>query len=265
MNKIISISTLILVIINTYFLYLNDCFNNKIIIVDDYSSYYEDMESGVSEVMEYLNEINYYTEYISNDNLDYKFDLISNEELINQSKLEIEEVLNKINYQVIDELYNNNDQGLNVFLGDTISYDGVSNPNGLSYYLNNSYNIVIDISKSNIKEVFCHELLHVMENNLSKKVNIFSNWNDYNPVNFNYLNSYNFNNDFQYTISDPGNEYFVNSYAKTYGIEDRAIIFSHYCAYDNSYESFPNINKKTIYLLNELNKQYGFDVFISSD
>ena len=51
--------------------------------------------------------------------------------------------------------------------------------------------IVIDINENNLEELLCHELMHNIEfNSKNNKLDNFSKWEDLNPKDFYYTNSY---------------------------------------------------------------------------
>lgn len=81
----------------------------------------------------------------------------------------------------------------------------------------------------NFERALHHEMYHVFEYKINvSKNNIFSNWNDYNPKNFKYVeNTNNLDEKYIYKVSESTeNAYFVTKYSKTSEKEDRAEIFA---------------------------------------
>lgn len=83
-----------------------------------------------------------------------------------------------------------------------------------------------------LERAFHHEMCHILEYYLSDKNIEFSNWNDLNPKDFNYLNDtraiassnvYYFS---KYSSENANDVYFVTKYSKVNEKEDRAEIFA---------------------------------------
>lgn len=99
-----------------------------------------------------------------------------------------------------------------------------------------------------------HEMFHIFEYrlNISKK-DMFLNWNELNPVNFEYIsNSKDLDAKYLYSNSSNKNDmFFVTKYSKTSEKEDRAEIFAEIMTFKIKPEYLAvgsNINKKAQYI-----------------
>lgn len=133
----------------------------------------------------------------------------------------------------------------------------VSNPAAYSLYYNDKYMIVININEPNLKDIIAHELMHNLEYYLkNNNQEPFSKWNELNPQEFNYLNSYTKESPYDYTLNDIKEAaYFIDKYSHTYAEEDRARIFEVICA-NQDLSQYPKITAKANYLKEELIKYY---------
>lgn len=76
-------------------------------------------------------------------------------------------------------------------------------------------------------ESFHHEIYHYIEHFIERKHGEFSNWNTYNPKNFNYGTV---NNNLSFNRTNNPEAPFVNNYAQTNADEDRASLFEYMTA-----------------------------------
>lgn len=205
---------------------------------------------------------------ISSYDVGYKNNVLTDKETISDSINKTKEIFSRFNEKLLNEFILDEDKGIEINLTGSIfpinNKNTVANPSGYSFYSNDKYVIFIDANQKNYDEVLCHEFMHIMEYNLQRKnKQVFSEWQDFNPPNFNYSDSYNANVDDIYTLNekDVDNIYFINTYSKTYSSEDRATIFSSVCAYQNYYDDYPKINAKANYIMGKLEGLYGINIF----
>ena len=111
---------------------------------------------------------------------------------------------------------------LTIYLVERYSLNGVTGvTDSSSYYANISIAIAYPFEES-----FYHESYHYIERFMTDKKNLnFTNWNGYNPPDFNYGET---NYELSYTANGGReNSYFVNNYAQTSDSEDRASTFEY--------------------------------------
>lgn len=177
----------------------------------------------------------------------------------------IDTILNKYNKSFFDYFYEKNYEGLNIYLTGELApvdYDNqISNPAAYSLIFDKKYTIVIDIREFNIKELFCHELLHNIEYSLSTHdLDTFIKWNLYNPKEFLYNNSYTeeTTDDFTLNEDEPNNVYFIDEYSKTFSEEDRSRVFEKICSTekDSLINDYPHLYQKALYLKEEILKNF---------
>ncbi len=172
------------------------------------------------------------------------------------------DILNYFNKEFFDE-FNKNNNGIEIYLTGKVAPSDlktqIENPSAYSLVMNNTYIIAIDINTNDYSRTLCHELMHAIENNMyylydNKKLENkpFINWNQYNPKNFKYNNSYVEETNDKYTISSGKDIYFIDSYSHTFQSEDRARVFEQFCTEDNIFDKYPNIRKKAEYLRKEI-------------
>jgi len=182
-------------------------------------------DTNIDELVTKANEINntYNINLKIKDDAIIKFPDFTAKPMYDESI--IESGLNKINTTILNfnkEFFNNfylNDmKGLNIYLTSNLTpsdYETqIANPAAYSLINNNEYTIVIDINEPNIEELFCHELMHNIEFNLeNKNIKAFYNWENLNPENFYYLNSYTSPSKFNYTLTEESKDlvYFIRT------------------------------------------------------
>jgi len=196
---------------------------------------------------------------------DFNAEVETNNTKINEGLTKINSILEKYNKDVFDSFNFNKYEGLHIYLTSNLTpsdlENQISNPAAYSLINDNKFMIVIDISEPNIEELLCHELLHNIEFALIKKnITPFSDWNNYNPKDFQYNNSYTKPYLYNYTLDSDDKEqvYFIDKYSHTYATEDRARIFENVCACNENslVKSYPNLYNKALYIEEELSKYY---------
>ena len=196
---------------------------------------------------------------------DFNAEKETNTNIITKTLFKLEKILNKYNKEFFNSFYNNDYNGLNIYLTSTLTpkdYETqISNPAAYSLTYNNEYMIVIDINQTNVEGLLCHEIMHNLEFNLNNNnIYAFSKWDTYNPSNFYYNYSYTKENIFGYTLTEKNieNIYFIDIYSHTYPLEDRARIFENICAYDEKsiIKMYPNLYNKALYLKEEILANY---------
>lgn len=267
-----------LIVVNNYlYVYvLQDKENFYVIDLENLNLETTNLEEYTDKLTSSINETisNIKTNYNVNINIkedaiikfpDFSAEALLNNELILESLNKIETILSKYNLEFFESFYQNNYDGLNLYLtGELTPSDyetQASNPAAYSLVYNNEYMIVIDLNQPNIEELLCHELLHNLEFNLNnQRINVFANWNDYNPDDFYYNDSYTAEYVFNYTLdeSDRNNVYFIDYYSETFATEDRARVFETICACesDSIVNDYPNLYQKGLYLKEEITKYY---------
>ena len=196
---------------------------------------------------------------------DFSANLENNNKRIFESLLKIEFILSKYNKDFFNSFYDNEYNGLNIYLTSTLTpsdYETqISNPAAYSLVFNNEYMIVIDINQTNIEELLCHELMHNLEFQLNNEGIIpFKEWENYNPENFYYNYDYTKEYVFNYTLDEDEliNTYFIDKYSHTYPAEDRARIFEKICSCNKKsfINDYINLYIKGAYLKDEIIKYY---------
>lgn len=189
------------------------------------------------------------------------------DELIYDSLSKTYRILSNFNKEFYDEFYINDNNGIEVYLTDKVAPSDlntqIKNPSAYSLVMNNTYIIALNINTNSYEKTLCHELMHTIENNMhdlynNKKLKSepFNKWNEYNPKDFKYNNSYVEESNDRYTISSKKDVYFIDSYSHTYPSEDRARIFEQYCKDESILDKYPKIKKKSEYLKNEIINVY---------
>ena len=177
-------------------------------------------------------------------------------DMINDALDETEELFSVLGKDVFKEFIHDDYKGLNIYLASDIDSDFKKSGEQLKYY----DNYVIIALSDDYKRTLCHEMLHALEDAASTKgKNIFNKWSDYNPKGFKYKGTFNdMEASYKYTIAyGEGIVYFVDNYAETNELEDRARIFENVCM-NTTYniKENPNLLKKAQYEKEELLKYY---------
>lgn len=145
--------------------------------------------------------------------------------------------------------------GLEIYLADNItstskSEFGNADVVGLYIKKNNKYNIVLKVnSGENINTIAYHETFHVIEDYLASFNITFASWSNLNPPNFTYSNVYYTNQVFSDTLNNKYNDgiYFVDNYARSNELEDRARMFEFICQGED-FSEYPHLHAKISYI-----------------
>ena len=198
------------------------------------------------------------------DNWDSKFVNEDRYEYIDEAIDEIANVFDKLGSEFISLFKHDDYKGIRVIIAKKLINSenrAVQEIDGLSFPDKANYNIIITKSDQPFEKIFCHEMMHTIdEHAVNYKYDISGKWYDYNPKDFSYgINQYKELN-MQYTTSesDANNAYFVDPYSKINQSEDRARVFENVCYADdvNIIKKHPNLLKKAEYIRDELLKYY---------
>ena len=146
--------------------------------------------------------------------------------------------------------------GLEIYLADNItstskSEFGNADVVGLYIKKNNKYNIVLKVnSGENINTIAYHETFHVIEDYLASFNITFASWSNLNPANFTYSNVYYTNQVFSDTLNNNKYNdgiYFVDNYARSNELEDRARMFEFICQGED-FSEYPHLYAKISYI-----------------
>ena len=224
-------------------------------------SYYDTISDDVKLIND---QINYYQDYynvtinliddIKLTDSSYDIDLVNNNYIISNSLDYLGDYFKVFNKKFFNRFYENNMNGLNIYLASSIDndYDYGKNTDivGLFFKQDNKYIIVIDVtSNESLAKIAFHETMHAIEEYLSMNNVYFRNWNSLNPDNFNYSDSYNisFYSDVLGNNKNRNEIYFLDNYARSSAIEDRARMFEFMCL-GNDFSRFPRLYEKASYL-----------------
>lgn len=180
---------------------------------------------------------------------------IHDELVIHQALVKIKAAFEKYPKGFFKEFQYGDIKGIEIFLCGMLvqgSEYGISSPGAYALTYNNKQLVVMNINNlTAIETNLAHELMHAIDSKMSylsvnKKVkaNFFDKWMDLNPKGFEYYysyvdqegNEYNSVSASKYTMEDSksqnniNNVYFVDYYAKTFVIEDRARVFENLMA-----------------------------------
>ncbi len=221
---------------------------------------FKELETYTKSLSKDYNLNIYFKELIKNEN--FTTNIVTDHKTIYQALEEFKPILNKFSPSFFTSFQNITSNKLNIYLTGKLTPTNIENEaqNPVAYSLNynDNYNIVIDITSSNLKQTLCHELMHNIEFSL-KDYQVFIDWSKYNPPSFTYTNSYNTISPFNFTLNEtnPENIYFIDKYSHTYPEEDRARIFENICAYQTSpILDYSNLTNKAQYLKKEVLKYY---------
>ena len=146
--------------------------------------------------------------------------------------------------------------GLEIYLADDIkatSTSEITNASvvGLFVKKNSKYNIVLKVNaEENINTIAFHETFHAIEDYLASFNITFANWDNLNPDGFTYSNIYYTNQTFTDTLGFnkyANSIYFVDNYARSNVMEDRARMFEYICQGEN-FSEYPHLNAKVNYI-----------------
>lgn len=187
------------------------------------------------------------------------FDVNNNQKQIEISKRIINETIATLPNGLIDEILSGNRDSLVINLVGKDSNPTDFEKSGIAYYDDNTYYILLDISlisevSDSISNTLIHELMHIMDFNMSFR-NIELNWEDYNPTDYKNLNPKTTDMTPYQPDIDKNDVWFIDEYAKTNALEDKAVTFLHLYL-DDTFEEYPNLNKKVEYLKSLLNNNF---------
>ena len=222
-------------------------------------------EDTISEDVKLINDqINYYQDYYNvainlyNDiNLtdgSYDIDLVNNNYTITTALDYLGVYFKVFNKEFFNRFYENDMNGLNIYLATNIDNGSIYGENtdivGLFFKQDNKYIIVIDVtSNESLAKIAFHETMHAIEEYLRLNNVYFRNWDSLNPYGFSYSGSYNTNvyNDTLGYNNNCNNIYFLDNYARSSAVEDRARMFEFICL-GNDFSRFPRLYAKANYL-----------------
>lgn len=208
---------------------------------------------------------------------DFAVNALFDEKTTNDALVEVEKLLSKFPKGFFKELNYGEIQGLEIYLcGHLVqgSEQGVENPGGFALQYKNKQMIVLDATfPSNLATTLSHEIMHAIDSRLEYQIytkdaypeSVLEKWYKLNPKKYDYKWGYvdddgveydAFNNS-KYTPMDEdsydnvNNIYFIDYYANTFPIEDRARIFEALMTADTelpyAFKS-KNLTKKAKYL-----------------
>lgn len=237
-------------------------------------SNYNDAEELVKRMNEKYNVEIFIKEEAIGNFPDFTGDVLKNEDNIIGALRGIDAVLSKLPSGFINELCSEIDEnsltGINIYITGKLSSnadDAISSPVGYAYSDNDLKKncIVLDGEQSmfNIKYNMQHELMHIIDNRISKYSDDFKSWDNFLIGDAKYNYSYiGYEDDYSNTISDSNTNEgicFINSYSKTYPNEDRAEIFK-LLFYDGdevpSELSYPIIREKAYYICRVIRENF---------
>ncbi len=230
-----------------------------------------DVNKIVDENMELIDsQINYYKEnyhvtinvHNMQINSDYKLEKINSSEIIIDSLNKLGKYFNILGKEFFINFYKNNMSGLQIYLVNNISNNNKSSKTtdvvGLFLKKNNQYIIVLKVnSNEDIVNIAFHETMHAIEEYLHNFNEYFAKWNYFNPPEFSYSQIFYTKQIFNDTIAGSLNfndVYFIDNYARSSAMEDRARMFEYLCL-DVNINNYPNLMLKAQYL-KEILKKY---------
>lgn len=237
---------------------------------------YLDMASVSRSINEDTNiisdQLNYYKEnynvninvydIVENLNISYQLETIKNSNVIISSLNQLGTYFSTLGSDLFNNFYKYNMQGLEIYLVSEIKNKDKADSNnadivGLFFKKNNKYMIIIKVnSNENIVNIAFHETMHAIEEYLKMHNEFFVEWDSLNPKDFSYSQTFYTNQIFSDTID--GNKYysevyFIDNYARSSAMEDRARIFEYLCLGINL-QKYPNLAAKATYLQQTLQK-----------
>ena len=239
-----------------------DTVNKVTYTFDEYQKYMNNIvDKKVLEIEKKYHVDIVYKDEVNIKNGTFKTDKLENNYILLNALESIEKVLKKFNSEFFDEFRKDNHKGLILYLSGKLTpndnVDTAPNPAGYTLSENNEFEIVMDISQSVIDTTLCHELMHATEFRMK---NSLVEWNNYNPQGYLYGLSYRSTPDDKYTIVEESknNVYFVDEYAKTFDMEDRARVFENVCGKDNDslVLKYPHLYEKAKYLKEKMIEEF---------
>lgn len=267
--------------INNMYIYNNNLYIytiDKIYILD----ISEIEENNIYNSLEYENKlINNKISYIENNyslkvnikdnpnylNNNYKINAVTNYNDIIDALSYIEDYLLYYNKYFFQRFYEYGMDGLEIYFANDIKglHNGFYDTDvvGVSFKKNNKYIIIVELyGKENVLNILNHETMHIIDNYLGLK-GFNYNWNNYNKDDFNYSNVYYVNEIFKDTLNNnknPNEIYFIDNYARSSEVEDRARIYEYICKKE-SFIGYPHLNAKVNYLKSVLASNFPELIF----
>lgn len=239
--------------------------NNIPRITYTYKEYEKYMDEKVDKKVKDM-EDKYHIDIIYKDEVKIKNSTFTaNGELNDYSLLraldEIDQSLTKFNTEFFDSLKDKKHKGLMIYLSSEIKgnpkVDTTPNASGYTLYENDQHEIVLDVNQTGIYATTCHELMHIMDAVIPTD---FTNWFKLNPKGYVYEYSYRGDAPVKNTMyeDDKSKVYFVDTYAKSYPVEDRARIFENICSKDETTYllEYPHLKEKALLIQKEIIKQF---------
>lgn len=239
-----------------------DKVSKTIYTFDEYKKYMDNLvDKSVLDLEKKYHVDIVYKDDVNIKNSTFETSKMNNNYVVLNALNQIEKTLDKFNVEFYDRFYEDKHKGLIIYLSGKLTpndkADTTSNPAGYTLQENNESEIVIDIDQSSLDVTLCHELMHAIE---FKMNNTFIKWTDYNPLGYMYRGSYRDYIDSKYTITeeDINNVYFVDEYAKTNGMEDRARVFENICGVDinSTMLKYPHLKEKANYLKEKVLEEF---------
>ena len=189
--------------------------------------------------------------------------------------------LSKYPPKLLKEIDNSNDGRFAVFLCAKLigkNAGTISAANGLKLYYDNRYVIISCDTSSDGTKVYAHELMHIIEEIMYSKYPVtgeneaFKYWDNFNPENFAYYNSYVDSNGHEIQFSrseyttqamnyngDINSVYFVSPYSLTFALEDRAQIMENLFFFGDNFDTFKSskMQSKAMYLCAEIRRVFN--------
>lgn len=208
---------------------------------------------------------------------DFAVNACLDEKTIQSALLELTTVLERFPKKLFQELLYDRIHSFEVFLCGTLVQGnemGISNPAGFALVYDSKQMVVIDINLLyTIQSNFAHEVMHAIEAKAEYLIaegvvsdDLLSRWNQYNPRDFHYYESYvdSYGNEYtqenssEYTPEDCDvtdnidRIYFIDYYCSTYAFEDRARMFETLMSASKEglpeYFASESLVKKAVYL-----------------
>ena len=223
---------------------------------------YEDVISEDAKLIQ--DQVNYYQDYynvtinlVDDINLtdsSYDIDIVNNNYTITTALDYLGDYFKVFNKEFFNRFYENNMNGLNIYLATHIdngsNYGENTDIVGLFFKQDNKYIIVIDVTNNeSLAKIAYHETMHAIEEYLRLNNVYFRDWDSLNPYGFNYSGSYSTGtyNDVLGNNTNRNNIYFLDNYARSSAVEDRARMFEFICL-GNDFSRFPRLYEKANYL-----------------
>ena len=212
------------------------------------------IDSQVEYYQDYYNVTINLIDDIKLTDSNYDIDLVNNNYTITTALDYLGDYFKVFNKEFFNRFYENNMNGLNIYLATHIdngsNYGENTDIVGLFFKQDNKYIIVIDVtSNESLAKIAYHETMHAIEEYLRLNNVYFRDWDSLNPYGFNYSGSYSTGtyNDVLGNNTNHNNIYFLDNYARSSAVEDRARMFEFVCL-GNDFSRFPRLYEKANYI-----------------